>query len=484
MKKINFFATVVAFSLSLGCNKEDVLNTNSSNRLKSSGGQNLTSLEKDLSSYIEIPDYLPNSTEAIRVERTELLMAVDNNTPYRNRTLSETMFLYEAAVNMDINHMPIPLKKFRKEISVFNITKTEDGKISAASIKGGIHSIVSKLSEIGHAHRFVGSIDVEPIQYVGNDVRIRVVYNTGEPYNGFPDENYNRPYGDENFLKLFRNAKEGVACNNLIPEENAADDLNGVLYNGGNFGAWVQNNATQYYTFINNQWVFTGYNNWDPVKKLYYGIHIPGLFTSHLWTNVNVHTFHWSLSRSYAEFWDVISGSRGRITLPTNPNVSSSNFVITIPELHGRMTTHKISTLNCSDHYDLDPGNSGSVNFNKTPGIFFRTKANPSPGAGHSPVGNCFSYCQFEDHVDSYWDHVTSSSTLSKLPTHPKNNKIVGMEVLPAHLKEESVDVCIAWGKDLKGNWGCIEWRPYQPLTIEHFLFPSYGDKVEFGPYF
>jgi hypothetical protein len=484
MKKISFCVIVIAFSLSLGCNKDDVLNTNSSNRLKSSGGQNLTSLEKDLSSYIEIPDYLPSSIEAIRAERTELLMAVDSNTPYRNRTLSETMFLYEAAVNLDINHMPIPLKKFRKEISVFNITKAEDGKISAASIKGGINSIVSKLSEIGHAHRFVGSIDVEPIQDLGNDVRLRVVYNTGEPYNGFPDENYQRPYGDDNFLQLGRFGKEGVACSNPIPEENAADDLSGVLYNGGNFGAWVQNNATQYFTFINNQWVFTGYDNWDPVKKLYYGIHIPGLYSSYLWTHVNVHTFHWSLNRSYADFWDMSWGSFGGINLPTNPNNSSLSFVITIPELHGRLTTHLISTLNCSDHYDLDPGNSGSVTFNKTPGIFFRTKVNPSPGAGHMQIANCFSFCQFEDHVDSYWDHVKSSSILSKLPAHPKNSQIVGMEVLPAHLKEEKYKVCVAWGYDMKGSWGCIEYKDYSPLSIEHFLFPSYGDRVEFGPYF
>ena len=172
MKKIKLFTGIALISLILACNKDDVFSskTGGMNKLKSSGGQNLTSLERDLSSYIEIPDYLPASIEAIRAERTELLMAVDNNTPYRNRTLSETMFLYEAAVNMDVNHMPIPLKKFRKEISVFNIAKAEDGSISAAGIKNGINSIVGKLAELGADRRFVGSIDVEPIQYVGNDV--------------------------------------------------------------------------------------------------------------------------------------------------------------------------------------------------------------------------------------------------------------------------------------------------------------------------
>lgn len=485
MRKIKIIGLFSYIALFLGCNKEDILNRSSSyNKLKSSGGQNLSSIEKDLSSYLQIPDYLPNSIEAIRAERTELLMAVDNNTPYRDRTLSETMFLFEAAVNMDINHMPIPLKKYRKEIGVFNITKTIDGNITAASIKSGINNIVSKLTEIGNSHRFVGSIDVEPIQNIDNDVRIRVVYNTGEPHNGFPDENYNRPYGDENFLNLTAFSWSGGGCINPIPEENAADDLSGVLYNGGNFGAWAQNNATQYYTFVNNQWVFTGYNNWQPVKKLYYAIHIPALYSSYLWTNVNVHTFHWSLSRSYSDFWDGSQSLNGKVFLPGTSlsGISPSPFVVTIPELHGRLTSFNINALLCSDHYNLNSIYPSAPNYNETSRIFYRPAGGRSPGGGKSPIQNCFFYCQFNEHVDSYWDHVQDLNLINNLPSHPKNNNIVGMEVLPAWFYEGNATVGI--GSTGNPKFPFEKYGTYDIKSIEHFLFPSYGDKVEFGPYF
>ncbi|MFN5848746.1 MAG: hypothetical protein ACK43K_09665, partial [Chitinophagales bacterium] len=482
---IKLFTGIALISLFLGCNKDDVFSnkTGGMNKFKSSGGQNLTSLERDLSTYMEIPDYMPASIEAIRAERTELLMAVDNNTPYRNRTLSETMFLYEAAVNMDINHMPIPLKKFKKEISVFNISKAEDGSISAAGVKSGINSIVSKLAELGAAHRFVGSIDVEPIQYVGNDVRIRAVFNTGEPFDGFPDPDYYRPYGDENFLQLTSFAWGNGGCKNPIPEENAADDLSGMLYNGGNFGAWVQNNATQYYTFINNQWVFTGYDNWDPNKKLYYAIHVPGLYTSYLWTHVNTHTFHWSLSRSYADFWDGTKSNNGQVYIPGTWGGSGNlPFEITIAELHGRFTSFNISALTCSEHYNLNSSNSGAPHYNETSRIFYRPAGGRSPGAGKSPIENCFWACIFSDFADAYWDHVKDASLISKLPSHPKNNKIVGMEVLPSWFYEGQGTVGI--GATGNPKFPYEKYGSYDVKSIEHFIFPSYGDKVEFGPYF
>jgi hypothetical protein len=466
MKKLSLISILGIILVSLGCTKElesITKQSNSGNKLKSASG--LTDAEMDISTYIQIEDYMPDNNVLVHNERDELINACKENTAYRDRTLSEAMFLFEALVNLDINHLPLPLKKFEKVITVFDIAKTESGTISAASIKAATLTIGAKINQLGTAGRYVGTINVEPIAVNSSSVKVRAVYSTGEPNespDGAPpvDPNYQKPYGDEDFfLKHYSRNFGGSGCRNPTdPYENAADDLTGYYYNNGTLGIFAKNNP-QWSHYVNGQW----YLNSIPMGLYVVNPLVPfvtynpnfffNTYLSGLYSYVNLHDFHWSFNKTYSEY---INNS-GLFELIQKSPSPPSNIFITIPELHGYTTTKFIGPTNCTDFNSKYTSNNRIFH---RPGIYFK--------CCKLVAKNCFSECEMTDFIDEYWSHMTDLNVLNSLPLHIENKNIVGFQVLPAYYESFG----LRHPEDKNSESTVI-------VNAEHFIYPAYGQKVE-----
>lgn len=466
MKKLSLITIMGIILVSLGCTKEleSIKNQSySSNKLKSASA-GLTDEEMDISTYIQVEDYMPINNVLVHNERDELINACKENTPYRDRTLSEAMFLFEALVNLDINHLPLPLKKFKKEITVFNIAKTESGAISAASIKAATLEIGAKINQFGTAGRYVGTINVEPIAINSTTVKVRAIYSTGEPnespYGAPPiDPGYEKPYGDEDFfLRHYGQTSHGSDCHNAVPEDNAADDLTGYYYNNGTLGIFAKNNP-QWSHYINGQWYLnSGVMGLYTVNPLVpFVTYNPNFFfntyLSGLYSYVNLHDFHWSFTKTYSEY-----RNKSGIFNIVSSSTPTQDIYIKIPELHGYTTTKVFSFTNCANHY-LTGSNQTKRIFHR-PAIYFR--------CCHQIAANCFSECEMTDFVDEYWNHMTDLSVLNSLPFHPENKNIVGFQVLPAYYD--------TWGQKHPDDKNATSTAI---VNVEHFIYPAYGAKVE-----
>lgn len=461
MKKLSLITIMGIILVSLGCTKEleSIKNQSySGNKLKSSSA-GLSDEEMDISTYIKIDDYLPENNVLIHNERDELIKSCTENTPYRNRTLSEAMFLFEALVNLDINHIPMPLKKFKKEITIFNLTKTETGTISAASIKAASFEIGNKITQLGLDRRYVGTINVEPIAINSTTVKVRAVYSTGEPIetpDGAPpiDPSYSKPYGDEDFfLKHYGQTSHGSYCHNAVPEDNAADDLTGYYYNNGTLGIVAKKNP-QWFSYANGYWALHNtvlISHSFPFS--YYNYNKLWATLSGLYSYVNLHDFHWSFTKTYSEY-----RNKSGIFNIVSSSTPTQDIYIKIPELHGYTTTKVFSFTNCANHY-LTGSNQTKRIFHR-PAIFFR--------CCHQIAANCFSECEMTDFIDEYWNHMTDLSVLNSLPFHPENKNIVGFQVLPAYYD--------TWGQRHPDDKNATSTAI---VNVEHFIYPAYGAKVE-----
>jgi hypothetical protein len=473
---------LASIALLAGCNKENSILSPMGGLKSSVAESSITADDKDPTNYMKLTDYLPSSQKLIYEERIEFLKYAYNESPtYRDRNLNEVMFLYEAGINMDMNHLAIPLNKFKIEQTFVDIN-IENGKIPAASIKEGFVAIKEHIKAQGLKKRYVGMLDIEPIRIVGNKVRLRAGLYTGVPIEENKlkvGENYNRPYGDMTFIE-FPSLYGDPVCENIEPEDNAAFDLSGRFYNNGSYDIYASNNIN--YSFNGTQWVF----NTDFTLNLY-GQPISATFDplpklQQMYTYVNVHKDNWPLIPSYKDFYgNLIPGLMpGQIevihkdlTIPHNldPTQMTDNSHIkpNLDILHGYTTKFK-EDMNfwpsCSHRHYTEQGPTGGILANK---IFYRDRAFWDRG-GKSGHENCMSGCEFNDYVDWYTLTIRALSIHQGpylIPIMSSNKSMVGAEVHACYF---------IMNRDFKSD-GVTKQSNF---GLAHFLFPTYGDKVNF----
>jgi hypothetical protein len=475
--RIIIFASI---TILIGCNKENSILSPSGGLKSTVAKSSISNEDKDPTHYMKLDDYLPATHKLVYDERIEFLKYAYNESPtYRDRNLNEVMFLYEAGINMDMNHLAIPLNKFKIEQAFFEI-KIENGKIPAASIKEGFLAIKELIKAQGLKRRYVGMLDIEPIRIVGDKARLRAGLYTGEPIEGNMlkvAQDYNRPYGDMNFIE-FPNVYGGSRCDNIIPEDNAADDLSGRFYNNGTYDIYASQN-TNLYTFNGSQWIF---NQFDLLNS--YGVPIATSTDKNPWwqqmyTYVNVHKDNWPLVPTHKQFYgNLIPGLLpGQIEvihndMTLNPKIyptqmtDKSHILSNLDILHGYTTKYKVD-MNfwplCSHHHFIEQGPNGEKFANK---IFYRSHAFFDAG-GKSVHENCISGCEFNDFIEWYSAHITNLSNSSSSGLYSGTKKMIGAEVHPCYFVMQ---------KGFKSDGVSVR----RFFGLAHFLFPTYGDKVNF----
>jgi hypothetical protein len=471
MKKMKL---LIPFLLLFGCSKEtDFIN----NKWKLKSTESSSSNPLEPSNFIKLNDYLPASNRLIHEERNELVNALNNSTTYRDRSLSEVMFLYEALVNLDVNHLPIPLNKFKIEYDVFEIKKNND-KIQASSILEGAMKISKKIKSIGHVKRYVGTLDIEPYFESSEIVKIRAAYYTGEPIEGEQTNikvplSYQKPYGDENFLGLGALTWGGAQCTNIDPLDNAADDLSGRFYNSGSYGVYASQNPSLY-QYVNNQWQFINKNIIDAFSGFTTAVaYDNNPFLQNMWTFVNIHKDNWPLNgvnnSSKSDFYAL---TKGGITVgikwipgptPKDPQTLEPNEI-----RPGCEAVHAFST---NQKFEADFLNCHTGNYNELIGGKEYTKklfwgiGRLIGGGGKQLARNCMTGCEFNDFLTQSEILIKSASPILPSVLYP-NKKMVGGEFHP----------CIFTTSIVKLD----ETRSRSVNDLAHFIYPSYGNKVNF----
>lgn len=479
-KKILILASI---ALLAGCNKENSIFSPNGGLKSSVAESSITADDKDPTNYMKLTDYLPSSQNLIYEERIEFLKYAYNESPtYRDRNLNEVMFLFEAGINMDMNHLAIPLNKFKIEQTFVDIN-IENGKIPAASIKEGFVAIKEYIKAQGLKRRYVGMLDIEPVRIIGNKVRLRAGLYTGEPIEENKlkvSDNYSKPYGDMNFIDVDGLTLHGIDCDNIDPEDNAAFDLTGRFYNNGSYDVYASNNLN--YTFNGTQWTF----NTQYTLNIY-GVPIAATTDRNPWwqnmyTYVNVHKDNWPLKYSHKDFYgNLIPGRRsGEIEVIHEDDTKSHQFptmttnsdiLPNLDILHGYTTKFKVD-MNfwplCSNHNNYTvPGPNGETFANQ---IFYRDYSFFDAGA-HSFVASCISGCEFNDLTDWYTLAIRALSLHQGpylIPNMSSNKSMVGAEVHPCFF------VMYTGLRDNVPN------TRRNHFGLAHFLFPTYGDKVNF----
>lgn len=480
-KKILILASI---ALLAGCNKENSIFSPNGGFKSSVAESSITADDKDPTNYMKLTDYLPSSQNLIYEERIEFLKYAYNESPtYRDRNLNEVMFLYEAGINMDMNHLAIPLNKFKIEQTFVDIN-IENGKIPAASIKEGFVAIKEHIKAQGLKRRYVGMLDIEPVRIIGNKVRLRAGLYTGEPIEEnkiYVDPIYEKPYGDEYFLGL-NDKSFGKGCDNRLfpfsnPEANAADDLSGRFYQQGTYGIYAQQNQPAY-SFNGTQWIF----NTQYTLNLY-GVPIAATFDKNPWwqqlyTFVNLHKDNWPIDITYNNFYNNPPTAFGEINFPHIDNTSKLPRTINtsvkngLEELVGFSMNQRflIDGLPCTNH-ESNNYIEHPLSFQKfSTKLFYRKHAFESGAGGKPALSNCIKGCEFNDFVDQFNSHINNYLDKNIFSANYPLKKIVGAEFHPCYFIEYSEIKNLDYNKN--------EIRDINGIC--HFIFPSYGDKVTF----
>jgi hypothetical protein len=329
----------------------------------------------------------------------------------------------------------------------------------------------------------VGMLDIEPIRIVGDKIRLRAGLYTGEPIDGNKLKvgmDYSRPYGDMNFIDVDGLTLHGLSCDNIIPEDNAAFDLSGRFYNNGTYDVYAFQN-TNLYTFNGSQWIFNQFDLLNP-----YGVPTATSTDKNPWwrqmyTYINIHKENWPLKYTYKQFYgNLIPGRRsgeievihedGTRPIQVGQITKNSDILPNLDILHGYTTKFKID-MNfwpvCSHDHFTEQGPNGEMLANS---IFYRDYSFFDAGA-HSVVKNCISGCEFNDMTDWYTLAIRDLSNNQGpylIPNMSGNKSMVGAEVHPCFFIMYT---------GLRDN---VPDTRRNHFGLAHFLFPTYGDKVNF----
>lgn len=454
--------------MTLSCSKEDVQSFSKNILHKSSS--NSSDEDMEFTKYIEVPDYNPANEDALHLERNEFKLANDNNTSYRDRTLSESMFLLEATINFDGRIVAFPFNKFKREIIAFDLNKSESGNITGSSLKNSYNTIFAKIQEVWAANRFVGMIDVEAFRVTNNQVRARAVIYTGEiDFTLYPNNRPDGlPYGDMTFINIpYNTAVSFLACDNTDPLDHAANYLSGDLY---------ANTITQQTSYIYRN--IPGWNNFVPGSYI-----IGAVSTIPTPAAYNVHSPHWPMLYDYQEYRRLL-GSAG---YPTFQDFTATPSIITLPnypapsffgnncvkhnQLVGGVTTGRFTPdFTVCDQFDTHPIDQNTSSIYGT-GLFSTKSPGWTTQHYYSVPGTCIVECQYNDYVVEYMDHL--ANVRSSLPATQGN--ILGCQVFEgkSHLEYE-VYYKPTGTYDQKGQ------EIFEKIDIYsggffHFLSPMYG---------
>jgi hypothetical protein len=453
MKKYILILTVC---FALGCNKEQFFETATKNMHKS--GSNSQIDDYDFTRYIEIEDYLPSTTEAIHLECKEIINAVNDGTVYRSRALNETMFVLEGAFNLDKANMPLPVKHFQREIVLLDMEVGTDTKITGQSIKNAYLAIKSKLDVIRGEKNHITLIDVEPYRLEGNRVKARAVVSYGEIELGlFPTNLGNEiPYGDMNFLQIPHNqAFGGLDCKNVDPLEHAANYLTGDLYT---FLPGIHN--------ANTFWCV----NCGKLNEKWLGWHQNSIFSV-----VNVHSPHWPLTKTYAEYRDQVGLAplNGTVNIRYFLDNTLGSSTLTFNPAN-QVKYQQLIGIETNNTFTIDP--QSCANFENLMGetsSIYGTTRDEKTYVIEGPVSKtwlntCITECQYNDYIDQYMSHL--ASVRNQLP--PTGGQLIGCSVF--EFKSSQLERHLV----LKGGPSGPPKIPAAFGGFGHFLSPTYGKIV------
>jgi hypothetical protein len=473
-----------------GCQKETLQFDGSESNNTDKLGEVLTSFDRNISEYIAIPDYFPSSEEVVIKERNEFINSIRDSLEYKDRALNEVMFLYEAAVNLDVYHAPIPLEKYKEEISAFDIPVQSNGKINGESIKNGMIHILGNMYDISLNNKYIGMIDVEPIRISSSSARIRVRYHTGLPYqdvdpssSDYVHSSYSEPYGDENFLNLSNQAWGVAQCHNTNPLDNAADRLSGMFY--GNtidnmfklnkiFVGFI-NKTTVPLPIYQNGRIFAGlitptdpiFVNISPVLKRVKGV-------------VNAHSVFWPLDNSPSKMdYEFYLNKHGRIIVENDSGECTGRGThILHEELVGVSTSQffQIDNISCNNLMNnyIEHGPLGS-NIWITKTIFYRD--NSFWTCEKTKPQNCLTGCEFNDYADRLMSHINSNVVKSSLTNGPfPYSEFVGCKVLPVVFDDYCFKTEGINGPPPPGGEG----PTCHVRGISHMYYPMVGRRINY----